>query len=136
MTGLATVFIETTGRQVSYVPQDYARVLNDYIGKAGIDTSKHTIYGMDIGALPALLLALEKPDIARTIIVGDFAPFNSPHYMYEPAKPEGGGTLGRPSPRPVEQESRGYPRIHLQKRLPSEAHFEVLRELKDDMYRG
>jgi pimeloyl-ACP methyl ester carboxylesterase len=67
----------------SYAPKDYAHVLNEYVGKAGIDTSKLTIYATDIGALPALLLALEKPDIARTIIVGDFAPFNRPRYMYE-----------------------------------------------------
>lgn len=67
----------------SYAPRDYARVLGDYINKAGIDTSKLTIYATDIGALPALLLALEKPDIARTIIVGDFAPFDRPEYMQE-----------------------------------------------------
>jgi pimeloyl-ACP methyl ester carboxylesterase len=67
----------------SYAPKDYARVLNDYIGKAGIDTSKLTIYATDIGALPALLLALEKPGTAKTIIVGDFASFNRPLYMYE-----------------------------------------------------
>jgi pimeloyl-ACP methyl ester carboxylesterase len=67
----------------SYGPRDYARVLKQYIGKAGIDPSKLTICATDIGALPALLLALEKPDIATTIIVGDFAPFNRPRYMYE-----------------------------------------------------
>src|SRR5262245_4452113 len=67
----------------SYAPKDYGRVLDGYIGKAGIDTSRLTIYATDIGALPALLLALEKPDIARTIIVGDFAPFDRPNYMYE-----------------------------------------------------
>ena len=67
----------------SYAPIDYARVLGDYVRKAGIDTSKLTIYATDIGALPALLLAQEKPDIVNTLIVGDFAPFNRPHYMYE-----------------------------------------------------
>src|SRR5262249_54469808 len=48
----------------SYAPKDYARVLDRYIGKAGIDTSKLTIYATDIGALPTLLLAVERPDIA------------------------------------------------------------------------
>ena len=55
----------------SYAPKDYARVLGEYVRKAGIDTSRLTIYATDIGALPVLLLALEKSDIARTIIVGD-----------------------------------------------------------------
>jgi pimeloyl-ACP methyl ester carboxylesterase len=65
-----------------YAPRDYARVLRDYIAKSGIDRSRLTIYATDIGALPALLLALEEPSIARTIIVGDFAPFDRPHHMY------------------------------------------------------
>jgi pimeloyl-ACP methyl ester carboxylesterase len=67
----------------SYAPSDYARVLKAYIRAAGIDTSTLTIYATDIGALPALLLALDEPDIARTIIVGDFAPFDRPAFMYE-----------------------------------------------------
>ncbi|NVH78476.1 alpha/beta hydrolase, partial [Paraburkholderia sp. JPY432] len=66
-----------------YAPKDYARVLADYIRTSGIDSSKLVIYATDIGALPALLAALEQPDIAREIIVGDFAPFNRPQYMYE-----------------------------------------------------
>ncbi len=67
----------------AYAPRDYARVLKDYIEKAGIDRSKLTIYATDIGALPALLAALDDPEIARTIIVGDFAPFDRPQYMQE-----------------------------------------------------
>nr|WP_234892172.1 alpha/beta fold hydrolase [Sinorhizobium meliloti] len=67
----------------SYAPKDYADVLHSYIEKAGIDRSNLTIYATDIGALPALLLALREPDIAQRIIVGDFAPFNRPAYMYE-----------------------------------------------------
>ena len=66
----------------SYTPRDYARVVDRYIEKVGIDTSKLTIYATDIGALPTLLLAVEKADIAKTIIVGDFAPFNRPQFMY------------------------------------------------------
>ncbi|RQR30283.1 alpha/beta hydrolase [Burkholderia sp. Bp9143] len=67
----------------SYAPKDYARVLEDYIHASGLDRSNLVIYATDIGALPALLAALEQPDIARQIIVGDFAPFNRPQYMYE-----------------------------------------------------
>lgn len=67
----------------AYAPRDYARVLKDYIRKAGIDRSKLTIYATDIGALPALLAALDDPEIARVIIVGDFAPFDRPQYMQE-----------------------------------------------------
>lgn len=66
-----------------YSPRDYARVLRQYIVKADIDRSRLTIYATDIGALPALLAALDEPDIARTIIVGDFAPFDRPDYMQE-----------------------------------------------------
>lgn len=63
-------------------PKDYARVLRAYIDKAGIDRSTLTIYATDIGGLPALLAALDEPGIARQIVVGDFAPFNRPGYMY------------------------------------------------------
>ncbi|GAO80235.1 MULTISPECIES: alpha/beta fold hydrolase [unclassified Sphingopyxis] len=69
--------------EFAYAPRDYARVLKAYIAKAGIDRSKLTIYATDIGALPALLAALDDPDIARTIIVGDFAPFDRPQHMQE-----------------------------------------------------
>lgn len=67
----------------SYSPSDYAHVLEDYIRTSGIDRSKLVIYATDIGALPALLAALDEPHIAREIIVGDFAPFNRPQYMYK-----------------------------------------------------
>ncbi|WP_219837447.1 alpha/beta fold hydrolase [Paenibacillus sp. R14(2021)] len=67
----------------SYAPKDYAQVLEQYIRASGIDSSKLVIYATDIGGLPALLAALEQPQIARKIIVGDFAPFNRPQYMWE-----------------------------------------------------
>lgn len=67
----------------SYAPKDYAQVLEQYIRTSGIDSSKLVIYATDIGALPALLAALEQPHIAMMIIVGDFAPFNRPQYMWE-----------------------------------------------------
>jgi pimeloyl-ACP methyl ester carboxylesterase len=68
--------------QFSYSPRDYAGVLSDYIRKEGIDSSRLVVYATDVGALPALLLALDEPHVAKSIIVGDFAPFNRPAYMY------------------------------------------------------
>lgn len=65
----------------AYAPRDYANVLTQYIDKAGIDRRNLVIYATDIGALPALLAALDQPDLAKTLIVGDFAPFNRPEYM-------------------------------------------------------
>jgi pimeloyl-ACP methyl ester carboxylesterase len=120
----------------SYAPKDYAHVLKQYITKAGIDTSKLTIYATDVGALPALLLAVEKPDIARTIIVGDFAPFNRPQYMYEslqnlksgPAMDQVRANLNRNRDEILANTfTRG---------LPAESQFEVSREFKDDISRG
>ena len=69
--------------EFGYAPADYARVLRSYIEKSGIDRSNLTIYATDIGALPALLAALDEPGIAKTIIVSDFAPFDRPEYMHE-----------------------------------------------------
>ncbi|HEY5795101.1 MAG TPA: alpha/beta hydrolase [Bosea sp. (in: a-proteobacteria)] len=125
-----------TVERFSYSPRDYARVLDGYIAKARIDTTKLTIYATDIGALPALLLALDKPDIARTIIVGDFAPFDRPGYIYESLQ-----SL-KADPR------RGLARAQLNRNredilenafrrgLPKEAQFEISRAFKDDMAQG
>jgi pimeloyl-ACP methyl ester carboxylesterase len=66
-----------------YAPGDYARVLRAYVEKAGIDRAELIIYATDVGALPALLGALQEPGIARTIIVGDFAPFDRPQFMQD-----------------------------------------------------
>ncbi|MBR0718505.1 alpha/beta fold hydrolase [Bradyrhizobium liaoningense] len=120
----------------SYAPMDYAHVLDRYIAKAGIDTSRLTIYATDIGALPALLLAVEKPDIARAIIVGDFAPFNRPALMYEslqnlkagPAMNQVRAAMNRNRDEILENTfTRG---------LPREAQFELSREFRDDVSRG
>ena len=120
----------------AYAPRDYAHVLDQYIAKAGIDTSRLTIYATDIGALPALLLAVEKPDIASKIIVGDFAPFNRPQYMYDSLQKLKAGPamdLVRASLNKNRDEildntfTRG---------LPAEASFAVSREFRDDMLRG
>ena len=67
----------------AYAPADYATVLQDYVRASGIDSASLVIYATDIGALPALLAAVKQPAIARHIIVGDFAPFNRPQYMFD-----------------------------------------------------
>ncbi|KLK90111.1 alpha/beta hydrolase [Microvirga vignae] len=121
----------------SYSPKDYARVLQEYIKKANIAPSMLTIYATDIGALPALLLALEDPQIARTIIVGDFAPFNRPQYMHDrlqslKSEPSATATLAayknRTGGEILDTALRGG--------LPKEAQFEVSADFKDDVSRG
>ncbi|MDR9771169.1 alpha/beta hydrolase [Rhizobium hidalgonense] len=67
----------------SYAPRAYAQVLKAYIERGAIDRSSLVIYATDIAALPVLLLALDEPTMARQIIVGDFAPFDRPQYMWE-----------------------------------------------------
>jgi pimeloyl-ACP methyl ester carboxylesterase len=121
----------------SYSPRDYARALGEYIKKAGIDTSKLTIYATDIGSLPALLSALEDPQIARTIIVGDFAPFNRPQYMHDilqslKSEPSATATLAtyrnRTGGEVLDTAVRGG--------LSKEAQFDVSAEFRDDVARG
>lgn len=120
----------------SYAPKDYAQVLKQYIDKAGIDRSNLTIYATDIGSLPALLLALEQPDIARTIIVGDFAPFDRSEYMYESLQNLKGGPAAEPT--------RAYMNVHrdeilantFYRGLPDGTRYEISTEFRDDMARG
>jgi pimeloyl-ACP methyl ester carboxylesterase len=122
--------------QFSYAPSDYAKVLRAYIDKAGIDRSKLTIYATDISGLPALLAALEEPDIARSIIVSDFAPFNRPEYMHE--------RLQRLKSKPSADEARVQLNAGrddtlenaFKRGLPAEAQFEISTEFADDMARG
>lgn len=120
----------------SYAPKEYARVLNAYIRKSGIDRSRLTIYATDIGALPALLLALEDPGIARTIIVGDFAPFDRPAYMYQSLQ-------GMKSPSSSEQVRAQLNKNRAEilenaftRGLPEDARFSVSPEFKQDMSVG
>lgn len=72
-----------TPDRFAYAPVDYAKVLKVYIDRAGIDKSNLVIYATDIGALPALIAAMDDPGIAKSIIVGDFAPFDRPQFMQE-----------------------------------------------------
>jgi pimeloyl-ACP methyl ester carboxylesterase len=120
----------------SYAPNDYARVLNDYIPKAGIDTLELMIYATDIGALPALLLALEKPDIAKTIIVGDFAPFNRPHYMYQSLQDLKAGPSMDQARANLNKNRNDILENTFTRGLPREAQFEISQAFKDDMSRG
>jgi pimeloyl-ACP methyl ester carboxylesterase len=120
----------------SYGPKDYADVLKAYIGKTGIDRSKLTIYATDIGALPALLLAIEEPDIAKNIVVGDFAPFNRPEYMYE--------SLQNLKTEPSASQTRTYMNRTsaeilanaFRRGLSREEQFDLPAEVQDDMNRG
>ena len=120
----------------SYAPRDYARVLKEYVDRADIDRSKLTIYATDIGALPVLLLALEEPDIAMSLIVGDFAPFNRPAYMWE--------NLQALKSKPASDQVRAFMNANREeilantfwRGLSKEAHYEVSREFRDDMSRG
>ena len=120
----------------SYAPADYARVLNDYIHKAGIDTSKLTIYATDIGALPALLLAQEKPGIAKSIIVGDFAPFDRPQFMYESLQSLKAGPAMEQVRAQLNKNRDEILANTFTRGLPKEAQFEVSTEFKDDMSRA
>lgn len=120
----------------AYAPKDYARVLQAYIRKSGIDPSTLTIYATDIGALPALMAALEDSGIARTIIVGDFAPFDRPAYMYESLQ-------GLKSPRSAEQVRAALNKNRdeilqntFTRGLPEEAKFEVSADFRQDIARG
>ncbi|NLS05938.1 alpha/beta hydrolase [Rhizobium sp. P32RR-XVIII] len=120
----------------SYAPTDYADVLKAYIERAGIDRSKLTIYATDIGALPALLLAIEEPDIAKNIVVGDFAPFNRPEYMYE--------SLQNLKTEPSASQTRAYMNktsaeilTNVYRRgLSKEEQFDLPTDVQEDMNRG
>jgi pimeloyl-ACP methyl ester carboxylesterase len=122
--------------EFSYAPSDYARVLKAYIRKANIDTSTLTIYATDIGALPALLLALEEPGIAKAIIVGDFAPLNRPQYMVDNLQ-----ALKTKSSSDAVRAALNKNRDEIlenafKRGLAKNEQFELSQALKDDMLRG
>jgi pimeloyl-ACP methyl ester carboxylesterase len=120
----------------SYAPQDYARVLKEYIGKSRIDTSKLVIYATDIGALPALIAALDQPDVAKKMIVGDFAPFDRPQYMY--------ASLQSLKSKPSSDQTRAYMNSTrdeilenaFRRGLSEDEQFAISQEFRDDMFRG
>jgi len=120
----------------SYAPRDYARILDRYVGKAGITPSNLTIYATDIGALPTLLLAVERPDIARAIIVGDFAPFNRPQFMYASLQSLKEGPAMDQVRASLNSNRDEILQNTFTRGLPEQAHFDIEREFKDDMFRG
>ncbi len=120
----------------SYAPKDYAHVLEDYIRASGIDRSKLVIYATDIGALPALLAALEQPNLAKQIIVGDFAPFNRPQYMYDSLQ----GLKSRPSA-DVVHAAMNKTRDEILanaffRGMPAQERYALPQEFRDDMAKG
>ena len=120
----------------SYAPKDYAHVLEDYIRASGIDRSRLVIYATDIGGLPALLAALEQPGIAKEIIVGDFAPFNRPQYMYQSLQ----GLKSRPTSDVVHAAmNRNRDEIlanAFYRGMPAEERYALPQEYKEDMAKG
>jgi pimeloyl-ACP methyl ester carboxylesterase len=117
-----------------YAPSTYAKLLRQYIVAAGIDRSTLTIYATDISGLPTLLAALEEHDIARRVIVGDFAPFNRPEFMHP--------NLRDLKEKPLSDQIRdswnaGWEDLvggrGFGAGLPEHAQFDVAREFKDDM---
>jgi pimeloyl-ACP methyl ester carboxylesterase len=120
----------------SYSPKDYARVLKGYLDKTGIDRATLTIYATDISALPVLLLAIDEPDIARSVIVGDFAPFNRPALMWENLQ----GLKSKPTSDHVRAAmNAGRDEIlanTFRRGLPKDAHVEISQEFRDDMARA
>lgn len=120
----------------SYAPRDYARVLKDYIAKAGIDRSRLVIYATDIGALPVLLLAMDEPNLAQRIIVGDFAPFDRPQYMQENLQ----GLKSKPSSDQIRAAmNRNRDEIlenAFRRGLAKDEQFELPQDFKADMLRG
>jgi pimeloyl-ACP methyl ester carboxylesterase len=120
----------------SYAPRDYARILDRYVGKAGITPSNLTIYATDIGALPTLLLAVARPDMARAIIVGDFAPFNRPQFMYASLQSLKEGPAMDQVRASLNSNRDEILQNTFTRGLPEQAHFEIVREFKDDMLRG
>jgi len=110
--------------------------LKKYIHRSGIDTSKLVIYATDIGALPALMLALEEPTIAKTIVVGDFAPFDRPQYMY-PSLQRLKSEASSEATHAYMNKTRDEILENAFKRgLSKDEQFDVPREFKDDMSRG
>jgi pimeloyl-ACP methyl ester carboxylesterase len=122
--------------QFSYAPRDYASVLKAYIEKAGIDKQNLVIYATDIGALPALLAAIDDPAIAKAIIVGDFAPFNRPQYMQERLQ-------GLKEPKSADAIRAAFNKTRdeilenaFTRGLPAASRYEIDPEFKADMARG
>lgn len=120
----------------TYAPRDYARVVQQYIRAAGIDSRKLVIYATDIGGLPPLLLALEEPGIARKIIVGDFAPLDRPQYMAERLRKLKAPETAQATRAAINQTYREIIGNAFQRGLPAGSQFQVSPEFEADMQAG
>lgn len=120
----------------SYAPRDYAKVVKDYIAAARIDGSRLVIYATDIGGLPPLLLALEQPDIARQIIVGDFAPLDRPHYMAERLRNLKAPETAEATRAAINKGRDDIIENAFRRGLESSEQFSVKTDFKDDMRAG
>jgi pimeloyl-ACP methyl ester carboxylesterase len=94
------------------------------------------IYATDIGALPALLAALDEPALAKKMIVGDFAPFDRPQYMHAnlqslKSKPSSDLTRAHMNNTRDEILENAFRRG-----LSKGEQFELSQEFRDDMFRG
>ena len=120
----------------SYAPRDYAHILGEYIREADIDGSRLVIYATDIGALPALIAAMDEPGLAKGMIVGDFAPFDRPQYMH--------ANLQSLKSKPASDRTRAHMNNTrdeilenaFRRGLSDDEQFELAQEFKDDMAIG
>jgi pimeloyl-ACP methyl ester carboxylesterase len=120
----------------SYAPSDYAQVLKGYIEAAGIDRSRLVIYATDIGALPPLLLALDQPDIAKQIIVGDFAPLDRPQYMSDRLRSLKAPQTAEATRAAINQNRNDILENAFRRGLESSEQFRINQDVKVDMYAG
>lgn len=125
-----------TSDRFSYSPRDYAKVLTAYIRKANIDTRTLTIYATDIGALPVLLAALDDPSIAKSVIVGDFAPLNRPQYMAENLQALKTQSSSEAVRAALNKNRDEILENAFRRGLPKEEQFELAQQFKDDMFQG
>ncbi|MGM9488293.1 alpha/beta fold hydrolase [Ideonella sp. YS5] len=122
--------------QFGYAPKDYASVLSQYIRAAGIDRSKLVIYATDIGALPALLAALDDPGIAKSIVVGDFAPLDRPQYMYPSLQSLKVKASAEATRAYMNKTSEEILKNAYRRGLAKEEQFDIPAELEADMFKG
>jgi len=120
----------------AYAPHDYARVMKDYIERSHIDKSRLVIYATDIGALPALMAALDEPAIARKIIVGDFAPLDRPQYMQASLQSLKTKSSSEPTRAALNRNRDDILENAYRRGFSKEEQFDVAQEFKDDMLRG
>jgi pimeloyl-ACP methyl ester carboxylesterase len=120
----------------AYAPRDYAQVVKAYIETAGIDKSRLVIYATDIGALPPLLLALEQPEIAKQIIVGDFAPLDRPQYMSDRLRSLKAPQTAEATRAAINQNRDEILENAFRRGLESSEQFKIPQDFKVDMYAG